>query len=333
MFIPFASSIIYQQYITVAHIELWSKIREKSENLRKTKSVLMNNNARLEFQFSLRVALDAYHPHWESGYKGRSDTNELAPFATVTAETLRDSWVNGEHRPKPGVFRRFLEEAGFPEEIQKNLLRLYRESDPRQIHPRAIEPEYAQNHIVVGTPARNAPAISLPTKRLWISALIVGMILLLVALADATLLARQIDASEVGVVSLAGTSNQLLSMQTSSQTISVPPGQTTFPVPIEVGETVTVAFKVQNSDTHPIWIKTLGCGAQGPSDNQVDWRGPQSPFPEVHDIRLQPGETYEFRQSRAFYIFGDYFVEPVMQDGRGWGGIAPFTRINFTVVR
>lgn len=138
-------------------------------------------------------------------------------------------------------------------------------------------------------------------------------------------------ASEVGAVTLVGSGNQLLTLQAGTQTISAK-DEITLTTPIAIGETVTDMFKIQNTYTHPVRIETFSGGAQRPSRNEADWSSPQSPLPPVTNILLQPGETYEYSQSRAFFVPGHYFVEPTVEDAFGnWGGIQPFTRIHFMV--
>ena len=62
------------------------------------------------------------------------------------------------------------------------------------------------------------------------------------------------------------------------------------------------------------------------------WAAPDVPFPAVTDLTLQPGETYEYRGTRAIYLPGAYFLEPVQQSTDGkWGGVPPFTCVDLTV--
>jgi len=199
-------------------------------------------------------------------------------------------------------------------------------------HPTSPLP---QPEPIPSLPPASDPSIaskSKPTGHLRLVQALAGIVPFLAALIGLVLGKSQANSSaEVGSITLIGTNNQLLTLRVGNQTISAH-DEMTLPTPIGVGEVVTVSFKIQNTDTHPVRIQVLSGGAQGPSSSVVDWHSPQSPFPPVPNIRLQPGETYEYSQSRAFFTAGNYFVEPTMQDATGqWGGIQPFTRIYFTV--
>jgi transcriptional regulator with XRE-family HTH domain len=111
-------------------------------------------------------------------------------------------------------------------------------------------------------------------------------------------------------------------------------GQHTNGGTVKAGELITVTFRVQNTETHPIKITSLVIGARGPNAQKTEWRAPTVSFPSIHDLFLQPGGFYEYHQSYAFDQLGDYFIEPVIQDALGrWGGIQPFTRIDFSVIQ
>jgi len=55
-------------------------------------------------------------------------------------------------------------------------------------------------------------------------------------------------------------------------------------------------------------------------------------FASPTNIILQPGQKYIYKESRAFYIPGNYFFEPVLQGPNGdWGGIVPFSCMDITI--
>jgi hypothetical protein len=291
----------------------------------------MKKDNNLQFQTTLKTALDTYHPRWKGGFKRKTSNGTLASFDTVTEETIKN-WVSGRRHPKSNIFAAFLDETDFPPEIRENLSQLYEKISLKPSHTQPSQPIHVENSSDLDQSVPTVSVAPATSKRLWISLLILGLGLSLASVTLALLTKTQIDpSSEVGVVSLISPSNDVLSIKTSNQTI-VARGEVTAITPIKVGEMVTVFFAIQNSDTHPIRIKSLGCGAQGPSNRKADWSDPMAPFPTVSDIFLQPGEIYEFRQSRAFFAPGNYFVEPTMEDALGrWGGVQPFSRINFVV--
>lgn len=134
------------------------------------------------------------------------------------------------------------------------------------------------------------------------------------------------SAAETGVVNLTRLRNPPVIVETTRGEI-YPHGF------VYVGEVLTVRFTIRNSDVHNVRIQELVIGARGPGGHTEGWDAPNIPFPPVRNLVLQPGETYEYKQSRAFYEPGDYFVEPVFQDSLDtWHGIQPFTRISFFVV-
>lgn len=99
-----------------------------------------------------------------------------------------------------------------------------------------------------------------------------------------------------------------------------------------------VVFQVLNNGAAPLALRALTIGVRGPGvtcrdKNTIRWAAPDVPFPTVDNLTLRPGEMYEYRGVRAFYLPGTYFLEPVAQDAAGhWGGIPPFTCVELTVV-
>lgn len=106
---------------------------------------------------------------------------------------------------------------------------------------------------------------------------------------------------------------------------------------IPPNETIIVTFKILNNGISPTTIKSLVIGARGPgvsceNKNAEKWSAPDVPFTASENIIIQPGEEYEYRSSRAFYLPGKYFLEPIMQGPNGnWGGIQPFSCVDITV--
>ncbi len=108
--------------------------------------------------------------------------------------------------------------------------------------------------------------------------------------------------------------------------------------PIANGDTipryarVSVTFAVQNLGDQAIRVATLEAGARGPCAAQCTWASQGQPFSRARNLVLGPGEIFEYESSRVLVQPGNYFIEPVVQDIKGkYGGIQPFTRIEFTV--
>ncbi len=106
---------------------------------------------------------------------------------------------------------------------------------------------------------------------------------------------------------------------------------------IPLNRTVTVIFNLLNNGTSPITIKAVVIGSRGPGVNcdnkNVDkWSAPDNPFPTATNIAIQPGKQYEYQGTRAYYLPGKYFLEPIIQGPNGdWGGIQPFSCISINV--
>jgi hypothetical protein len=106
---------------------------------------------------------------------------------------------------------------------------------------------------------------------------------------------------------------------------------------IPLNEQVTVMFKILNNGISPVTIRGLVIGSRGPgvnceNPNVEKWSAPVISFPTPRDITIQPGEEYIYEGSRAFYLPGEYFLEPIIQGPSGnWGGIQPFSCISITV--
>jgi transcriptional regulator with XRE-family HTH domain len=95
---------------------------------------------------------------------------------------------------------------------------------------------------------------------------------------------------------------------------------------------VTVKFAIQNLGAQSLRLATLEAGARGPCPAQCTWASQGQTFSRVRNLVLQPGEIFEYEARRVLTQPGNYFVEPVAQDTHGkYGGITPFTRIEFRV--
>jgi hypothetical protein len=106
---------------------------------------------------------------------------------------------------------------------------------------------------------------------------------------------------------------------------------------IKTQDVITATFKIMNTGIYPVTIRSLVLGARGPgvsceNKNEQKWAAPDNSFPPTTNLRLEPGQEYEYVGSRSFYKPGTYFLEPVFQDAKGkWGGIHPFSCINIVV--
>ena len=131
-------------------------------------------------------------------------------------------------------------------------------------------------------------------------------------------------------VELVTTNGQRIYVEAGNQV--VPPGGT-----INIGESLTADFTIINNGTNVAIIKSLVIGARGPGvscedKNSQKWTAPEMPFPSPTNIVLQPRQQYRYEGSRAFYIPGNYFLEPVLEGPNGdWGGIVPFSCIDIIV--
>jgi len=94
--------------------------------------------------------------------------------------------------------------------------------------------------------------------------------------------------------------------------ISEPKLNTSVPT---IGEFITVQFSIRNNGGQPVTLLALTAGARGASHSEPTWASTNVDFPTVFQITLQPGEHYTYKQSRAFYATGNYFAEPVKNQG------------------
>lgn len=95
---------------------------------------------------------------------------------------------------------------------------------------------------------------------------------------------------------------------------------------------VSVKFIVENFGDQSIPLGTIEAGARGPCAKRCDWNAAPLSFSRVRGLVLKPSEQYVYESSRVLLQPGYYFVEPVLQDTRGkYGGLAPFTRVEFQV--
>jgi hypothetical protein len=108
------------------------------------------------------------------------------------------------------------------------------------------------------------------------------------------------------------------------------------------GDEVTASFTILNHSSHIIVIRTLVLGTNGPGVSCTDsmekrWnnQGRYSFRPEFF-IVLLPEQEHKYKVSRTFTEEGAYFAEPVIQsfiktNNNDWGGIQPFSCVDFTV--
>lgn len=231
----------------------------------------------------------------------------LAAKVVCSVETIRKIEQNRrEYRPSEEIIKALATHLNISGEDYPRFLALGRRVWPTEAVP---------------TPAKRLYRIRLPIVFLLVGILLVGVTL------AAFWIKKQSDAaSEVGILILVSRDGSLLKLETADRVINS--GDS-----VHIGEMTTVTFRILNNDVHPVRIKTLVIGSKGPGAKESGWRAPDVPFPPINNLVLQPGEVYEYRQSRSFYEPGDYFVEPVFQNAVGrWGGIQPFTRIEFSVV-
>ncbi len=92
------------------------------------------------------------------------------------------------------------------------------------------------------------------------------------------------------------------------------------------GQTVTAQFTVQNKGQVEMVVLDLAAAAR----IGTDFTGVNVDFPHVTNLRLQPGQSYTYRQTRSFTTAGAYFVEQTTQLQTG-AGIYPTNRITFTI--
>lgn len=105
---------------------------------------------------------------------------------------------------------------------------------------------------------------------------------------------------------------------------------------IKLGEQVAFKFIVQNSDNRLIIIPWMVMGARGPGVFELGdngWDAPEIGFNYQFYTVLNVGNIAVYQDTRAFFQEGDYFVEPIYADIRGWHGIRPYARVYFRVER
>ena len=103
--------------------------------------------------------------------------------------------------------------------------------------------------------------------------------------------------------------------------------------PPRTGERITAALSIENTSSQPITVARLLVAARGPGAVQSEWSAPGVDFPAVSNLVLQPGQRYDYKQSRTFTAAGDYFAEPVYQDAQGrWLGFGGDYHFPFDVV-
>lgn len=97
----------------------------------------------------------------------------------------------------------------------------------------------------------------------------------------------------------------------------------------QIGEHIQARFSVQNVGEQALVIQNLTAGGRlGQNWNDAI----QADFPHVHDLTLQPGDSYSYETIQALGHEGSYFVEPVVRVDNEWRTIANSTRINYTVL-
>ena len=71
-------------------------------------------------------------------------------------------------------------------------------------------------------------------------------------------------------------------------------------------------------------LTAVEASVRGPNSDisKLSWSDPVINFPAVvQEIRLLPGETFKYSQSRIFSQPGTYFVEPTKSgDNKSWAG-------------
>ncbi|MEI7469789.1 MAG: helix-turn-helix transcriptional regulator [Chloroflexota bacterium] len=139
-------------------------------------------------------------------------------------------------------------------------------------------------------------------------------------------LARSVQPLGPLAIQLVGDNNEFVKMVRADGSIVTDKSK------ITMGEIITATFIVQNTTSQPIMIRAIELSGRGPSIPPLDWNSPIFPSGIDRNIMLQPSETYKYTMQKTFVKTGHYFFEPTLQDVNGkWGGIQPFTRINFEV--
>jgi hypothetical protein len=94
---------------------------------------------------------------------------------------------------------------------------------------------------------------------------------------------------------------------------------------IRPGEAVTAYFKLRNRGAETITLGRLGVACRGPqtaldSDNLSglpQWKAPNVDFAFAENVRLAPGQEYEYRKTRSFSDEGQYYAMVSYGDAAG----------------
>lgn len=230
-----------------------------------------------------------------------------------------------------GDLRSFLLSAGY---LQPDALLAEIASDLEQKEP----PN--GSHQVSDDPPRAAapdePAGSQPRRSLHARRKVLLAIAMLVPVLFATVILARQAVEPQKVETARGVS--LVTGRGGSVRVASAQGRLTSGSIIKVGTAVTVTFKVVNNGIDAVTLPRLMIAAKGPGvscgdSTKTRWAGPNAEFPVATAVKLAPGQEYQYLESRAFYLPGKYFLEPLLKAPNGsWNGISPFTCIDLTVV-
>lgn len=162
------------------------------------------------------------------------------------------------------------------------------------------------------------------------------IILIAVSIASALLLLQVFQAQPAA--SRMPTIMNIVGGRSGMQLQPMLPSVNGFPCVI-AGQPVTATFTVQNTDstgTRVGLLNAIEASVRGPNPDitKLGWADPVANFPAVvQQIRLLPGETFKYEQSRTFSQPGIYFVEPTKSgDNKSFAGFTYAPRIYFRVV-